>query len=77
VSTFQEVSSFCRTALPFLGMIYTAMLIYEAARIAGNYCGRFCPSGISRQSHMPTLSERDGSITSPRPDEHFGVNQEP
>jgi hypothetical protein len=28
--TLQEISSFCRAALPFLGMIYTPILTYEA-----------------------------------------------
>jgi hypothetical protein len=28
--SFQQFSSYCATALPFLGMIYTAMLIYDA-----------------------------------------------
>ena len=26
----QQLSSYCQTALPILGMVYTAMLIYEA-----------------------------------------------
>jgi hypothetical protein len=28
--TLQQFSSYCQTAVPILGMIYTAILIYEA-----------------------------------------------